>query len=167
MSGIIAAVRGMLSTIAEAIAANHVTMNIASPVDPTFSIITAAMLEMMPVSTRAPTMTKSPPKKKRAGHSIFSNISSGDCLLQKRRIAAPMRATWAGSSPIAGSTNGRTTCRISPIRSWTKKRRTTKAMTATDLLKSDLSVIAARSSRPLSVRTISCRSSGLTLIDLP
>ncbi len=129
--------------------------------------MTEAMFEMTPVSTRAPTMTKSPPKKKRAGHSIFSKISSGDCLLQKRRIAAPMRATSAGSSPIAGSTNGRKMCRISPIRSWTKKSRTTNPITATDLLKSDRSTIAARSSRPLSVRTNSCRSSGLTFMDRP
>ena len=45
MSGIIAAVRGMLSTIAEAMAANQVTMNIASPVESTFSIMIAAMLD--------------------------------------------------------------------------------------------------------------------------
>ncbi len=89
----------MLSTIAEASAENQMMISMASPSEWTFSTTSPAMLAMTPVSTRAPTTTKSPPKKKRAGHSIFSKIASGDCLLQTRRIAAPIRATRAGSRP--------------------------------------------------------------------
>jgi hypothetical protein len=57
----------------------------------------SATSAIAPVSSRAPTITKRATKKNNVGHSIFDSASSSEIVVINSPMAAPVRATVAGS----------------------------------------------------------------------
>src|SRR5688500_3883562 len=97
-TGIIVAVKGMLSTAAEPIAEPHVIPSssaVRSP--PVTSAIQSATSLIAPTSSRAPTMTISPRKKKSIDQSIPESASSTSCFVTRSITVAPANATVATS----------------------------------------------------------------------
>jgi hypothetical protein len=97
MTGTIAIVKGMLSTIAERNAETHRTTTIARiGCSRATSTIDSASRRMSPVPATPPTTTNSAAKKTRTDQSTSLSSSSGLGLTRTKAIPTPMRATVAG-----------------------------------------------------------------------
>src|SRR5918996_1409259 len=99
-TGIIAAVKGMLSTSAEPAAPPQTSTSISFVADPPVrSPNSSATSVITPCCSSAPTMTNRPTKKKIVAHSTRSSAASTSSAATSRSNVAPLSATTAGSTP--------------------------------------------------------------------
>jgi hypothetical protein len=143
-TGIMAAVKGMLSTTAEPSAEAQAMPSSSAVRSPSVSdAMPWATSSIAPRSSSAPTSTKRPMKKNSVGHSIEASERSSGARLVNSITVAPAIATVAGSMCSAW---------------WAKKVRIVATRTGTVRLSSSRSSIALAGSSSMTRK----RASGLT-----